>query len=64
MLSLSLRVVCFTLAILGPFPLVPIPVPLTLSHRCPSDLARLHPFCLRHWGIMGSDPLLRHSLRP
>jgi hypothetical protein len=64
MLSLTLRVVCFTFAVLGPFPLLLIPVPLTLSRRCPSDLARLHPICLRHRDLLGPDPLLHHRHRP
>jgi hypothetical protein len=34
------------------------------SKRCPSDLARLHPICLRNWHLLGLRSLLCHRHRP
>jgi len=34
------------------------------SQRCPSDLARLHPICLRNWDILGLSSLLHHRHCP
>ncbi len=65
MLSLTLRVLWFALAILGLSAVSAISLILTLpSQRCPSDMARLHPICLRHWHVLGVRPLLHHGHRP
>ncbi len=64
MLSLTLRVLWFTFAILGPSLMFPIALTLTCPLRCPSDLARLHPICLGNWDILGLGALLHHGHRP